>query len=294
MDKIICFGSVNIDCVYQVPHFVRPGETLTAARCDIFAGGKGLNQSIAAARAGSRVYHAGKIGRDGEFLRDMLKAAGVHVRYLVCDRKRLSGQAMIQITPEGENAIIISGGANQCITEAEVRRVIGSADSGDMLLLQNEINHLELIMRSAAERKLKIAVNFAPFDLKTAQALPLELAEYLIVNETEGAELSGRTGQEEILEQLLRQYPDTTVIMTLGAAGAVARTPAGAVSFAASPKVKAIDTTAAGDTFVGYFLDGRRRGLEIEAAMGRACRAAAITVTRPGAAGSIPDAGEVD
>ena len=290
MPRILNFGSVNIDHVYRVPHFVRPKETLSSLEYRRFAGGKGFNQSIALARAGAAVSHAGYIGNDGTWLRDMLAEAGADVTHLqIVDTP--TGHAIINVTPDGQNSIVLYGGANQTVAPDDARRVITSFGEGDYLLLQNEISAMPSIMRLAYEHGLQIVFNPAPMDAQVPR-LPLETVSCLLLNEVEGAQLAGTEQPQAILEVLRRRFPKMTVILTLGPDGVLASDGGSAVSVPA-PRVKVVDTTAAGDTFTGYYLAERLRGASFADALQTACAAAAICVTRAGAAASIPTRAEV-
>lgn len=185
MGKILTFGSLNVDYVYHVPHFVAPGETLAASKREVNCGGKGLNQSIAAARAGAEVFHAGKIGADGQILTDMLSQSGVDISYIQ-HSSGPSGHAIIQVDPSGQNCILLFGGSNQEITTQEVDQVLANFGPGDRIILQNEINNLAYIMQQAAARGLDIVFNPSPIDA-SIQSLPLELVSLLVLNEIEGA-----------------------------------------------------------------------------------------------------------
>ncbi|MBS1369492.1 MAG: ribokinase [Lentisphaeria bacterium] len=286
MKKIVCLGSMNLDHVYRLDHFVRPGETLNSESYSVGCGGKGLNQSIALARAGAPVMHAGKIGRDGGVLRSALEAAGVDVS-LVVEGDIPTGHAVIQVDSKGENAIILFGGANRGITEAEIDAALDAAEGG-ILLLQNEINSLDLIFRKAYERGIPVAFNFAPFDPEAAKALPLGLLSYLIVNEIEGAGVAGVEDPKAILVALKANYPECRVILTLGKAGSAFLGDDGMMVTVPPYPAEVVDTTSAGDTFIGYLFAGLLEGMELKAAMELATRASAITVSRPGAADSIP------
>ena len=279
---IVNFGSLNVDYVYQVDHFVRPGETLAAAAFNVFAGGKGANQSVALARAGASVMHAGRLGRRDTWLRDKLAAAGVDPRLIeLVDGP--SGHAIIQVNRQGENSIVLFGGANQTVTPAQIRKVMARARRGDVLLLQNEINDIAEIMRQGAAAGLLIALNPAPMSAAVKE-YPLDLVDTLIVNEIEAEQLLGGNGA--------RLKPGAELVLTLGARGARYEAGGRRLAVPAEP-VHAVDTTAAGDTFIGYFLAARAAGADPEAALRLACRAAAVCVTRPGAMDSIPLRAEV-
>ena len=241
--KVLNFGSLNIDHVYRVADFVRPGETISAIGYAKFAGGKGLNQSIALARAGMTVLHAGRIGTDGIFLKELLAENQVDCSQLVISENEHSGHAVIQVTDAGENSIVLFGGANQNISDAQIQSAMSVMDPGDFLLLQNEISAMPEILRAAAKRGLRIFFNPAPMNRKVF-SYPLELVDTFIVNETEG--------------EALGSLPGKNILMTLGAQGARYSPAHGGkgVAIPAAPVDKVVDTTAAGDTFIGYFSRG--------------------------------------
>ena len=160
--RILNFGSLNLDYVYQVDHFVQPGETLSAQSRAVKAGGKGLNQSVALSRAGAAVCHAGCFGADGVVLKDLLEENGVDTAFLL-PVPEAQGHTVIQVSPEGENCILLYGGSNRCIPEEHIRRVLGSFSRGDWLVLQNEINSLPLIVELASARGLQIVLNPSPY-----------------------------------------------------------------------------------------------------------------------------------
>ncbi|MFA7159649.1 MAG: ribokinase [Kiritimatiellia bacterium] len=284
--RILNYGSLNLDLVYAVPHIARPGETISSASRRVHAGGKGANQSVAAARAGGKIYHAGKVGRDGEWLVEKLSKAGVDARF-VSTAKENTGHAVIQVDFKGENAIFIFPGANQLMTRAGIDGVLDNFSAGDYLMLQNEINEISYLMHSARERRMKVCFNPAPMDGRVAR-YPLRKASFLILNETEGAALAGRSGPEAILRRLSQQYPETEIVLTMGKQGAVAVGPGAPAIRAPAFRVRAVDTTAAGDTFIGYYVAGRASGMDLGPCLRQACAAAALCVTRPGAMDSIP------
>lgn len=288
--KVLNFGSLNIDYVYSVDHFVRPGETIPSIKHCRYVGGKGCNQSIALALAGARVFHAGMIGGDGLFLKERLNKAGADTRFVsVVDGP--SGHAIIQVNRRGENAILINGGANQMITASFVRNVLKRFGNNGILLLQNEISSIPEIMKEACRRGLRILFNPAPMT-REVKTYPLQLVDCFIVNEIEGAELTGEKKPELIASVMRRRYPNASVVITLGSKGVLFCDDSSIIKTSAM-KVSAVDTTAAGDTFTGYFVAGLAAGRPIRSALRLACKAAAICVTRPGAADSIPRLSEV-
>ena len=283
--RITNFGSCCIDNVYRVPHFVRPGETLPTLSHDIYPGGKGLNQSLALAAAGASVQHAGRVGADGEWLRTLLAERGVDVELLRVG-EGASGHAVIQVNPAGENAIVIFGGTNRSMSDEDVADVLSQCRVGEYLLLQNEINRTPEIMKAAASRELKVVFNAAPM-ADDVLAYPLEIVSLFVVNEIEGQALSGKTRPEEIIDEMLARFPGAGVALTLGDQGAMYGDESQRLVQPAF-RVDAVDTTGAGDTFTGYFLEGLSGGADTAVALRTACQAAAICVTRPGAASSIP------
>ena len=289
--KILNFGSLNIDHVYSVDHIVRPGETLSSSRYQRFCGGKGLNQSIALARAGAQVLHAGKVGAEGLFLKERLARDGVNAEYVdVVDDP--GGHAIIQVDPRGENSIVLFGGANKAITRADAARPLEAMSPGDFLLLQNEISAMADIMALASQKGLRIAFNPAPFGPEVPE-YPLDAVDVFFVNETEGQGLTGEQDPQAMLRAMRARFPKASLVLTLGAEGALFANPRERHQVDAVP-VEAVDTTAAGDTFIGFFLAEFAKGGAIPLCLGRACRAAALCVARPGAADSIPLLGELE
>ena len=288
--KILNFGSLNLDLVYQMPHFVRAGETLSSTGFSRNVGGKGLNQSVALAKAGAEIYHAGLVGEDGEMLRAFLADNGVDTRF-VRTIDQPSGHAVIQVVPEGNNCIFLYGGANQCVTEAFIQEVLENFGPGDFLVLQNEINKIDAIIHAAHARGMQVVLNPSPVadNLKT---LPLEKISWFILNEIEGAELSGETEADRILDKLTALYPHAKIVLTLGGDGSVYAGDGERVRQRAY-RVQAVDTTAAGDTFTGFFFAAVADGVPAAEALRRASKASSISVTRPGAAASIPTLNEV-
>lgn len=288
--KVLNFGSVNIDYTYQVPHFVRPGETLSASVVTRNAGGKGFNQSIALARAGCDVHHAGHIGADGMFLKELLSENGVAADLLTVEETG-TGNAIIQVDESGANCIILYGGANQTMDIDFIRSVISGFGAGDMIVLQNEINCMDEILKEAHDAGLTIALNPAPMNDRISRDA-MALADWLILNETEAGDLTGKEDWEEQLAALGTLFPKTSFLLTLGTRGSVCRQGDATFKMGAC-KVDAVDTTAAGDTFLGFFLACITSGKDAETALLTATRASAIAVTRPGAAQSVPTLEEV-
>ena len=290
MPKILSYGSLNLDYVYRVPHFVAPGETLAPSGRDIHCGGKGLNQSVAAARAGGTVFHAGKVGGDGQALLAMLTQNAIDTQF-VTTSDAPTGHAIIQVEPGGQNCILLFGGSNREITQGEIDRAVLHFGPGDWLILQNEISNVEYLIGAAARRGMSIAFNPSPFEAEPFE-FPLHLLSLLIFNEIEGATLAGSDDENVILDRLRQRLPNTGLLMTLGRRGCVYDDGTQRLAQPAYP-VKAVDTTAAGDTFAGYFIACLSGGMSPARCLALASRAAAIAVSKPGAAPSIPTMQEV-
>lgn len=290
MRKILNFGSLNADYVYTVDHIVRGGETISSSRMQVFPGGKGLNQSIALARAGLSVFHAGLVGTDGDFLLETLQKDGIDTHFVgQLDMK--SGHTVIQVDSGAQNAILLFGGSNRAITEEYADSVLAHFSAGDLLLVQNEISALPHIIRRAREIGMEIWLNPSPMDAG-ALACDLSAVSVFLVNEVEGEQLTGTTDPEEILNRMTARYPNAATVLTLGSAGAwYARGEARA--FCPAETVQAVDTTAAGDTFTGYLIRGVLDGLAPQDALRLAAKASAIAVSRPGASPSIPKYEEI-
>ena len=289
--RILNFGSLNIDYVYSVEHFVRPGETISADAMQKFCGGKGLNQSAALARAGAQVYHAGCVGSDGRFLIEALKASGVHTQY-VAELDEPSGHAVIQVDARGQNCILLYGGTNQRITDRQIDEVLSHFEAGDWLLLQNEVNNLPYVMEKAHKIGLKIAINPSPMNDKI-NVLPLETVDLFFLNEIEGEALTKKQDKDEIATRLLEKYPNASIVLTLGKQGAI-YTDGQIEVFQPIIDAPVVDTTAAGDTFTGFFLQAVCEGKSPEEALKLATAASAVAVSRKGAMPSIPTRAEAD
>jgi ribokinase len=291
--KILVFGSLNIDMVFSVDHIVVPGETISSTSLVKSAGGKGANQAAALAKAGMPVYMAGKIGKDGLFLTELLRSYGVNTDHIKV-YEGATGQAIIQVDGQGQNSIVLFAGGNYAIAEGEIGPVLDAFGREDLLVLQNEIIHTGKIMEAAKKRGLRICLNPSPYDEKIEE-LPLDLADILFVNELEGSSLAGMAEDsppEAVLDALVSRFPRAEIVLTLGKRGARY----GRAAFRAGGEIidlPVVDTTGAGDTFTGYFIAARAGGADVPAALALACRASSIAVSRQGAMESIPLAAEV-
>ena len=276
-------GSINIDYIYGMPHLVRPGETLAATRFDEALGGKGANQSIAIARAGGKVFHAGMIHRDDDHWLAGMTLAGVDTQ-LILRGDTPTGHAIVAVDDDGENQIILAPLSNASLPEDLITSVLTAAGPGDWALTQNETNLTAPYLRAAKERGLLICYSAAPFVAETTAEL-LPLVDVLIINAIEADALSKAVGKP------VDQFGVPHLIITRGSDGADYLGKDGAFHIAAIP-VHAVDTTGAGDTYLGYMLAHLDQGVSVADAMAMAGAAAAIQVTRHGASTAIPDINE--
>ncbi len=285
------FGSLNLDVVYQVPRIATTGETVAAKSVDVFPGGKGLNQSIALARAGAEVFHAGLVGEDGGILEEALRESGVDIRYLNRTKTR-TGNAVIQVDETGRNSIVLFGGANRENSLEYIEETLSHFHEGDCLVLQNEVNLLDELIDRAYEKGMSIALNPSPYN-GLLDRCRLDKVDLFLLNEVECRQMTGEKTPEEGLDALCESYPRAEFVLTLGEEGAFFGATRQSVFCPALP-VEAIDTTGAGDTFTGYFLAAYwGKGLSAERSLQTATVGAALSVTRKGAAGAIPTREEV-
>ncbi|WP_372610923.1 ribokinase [Halomonas sp.] len=281
-------GSINLDHVYRVPHLVAPGETLASREYRVGLGGKGANQSLAMALAGGEVAHWGRLGRQDAWAREILARAGVDVSSLALVDEP-SGHAIIQVDDLGENAILLFAGANHGFQPEAIEASLDTTRPGDWLLAQNECNGLVEIMEGAHRRGVSIAFNPAPMTDSVA-SLPLTHCRLLFVNRSEAARLGDvepSASAETLLDALAAKLTDVETVLTLGGEGAWYQH--GSERFhQAALAVEPVDTTGAGDTFIGYYLAALQAGLPVPDCLARATMAAALCVQHPGAADSIP------
>ena len=288
--KVLNFGSLNLDYVYAVDHMVTAGETLASRGMQTFCGGKGLNQSIALARAGVPVYHAGLIGEEGEILFETCRESGVNTAFI----RRIpgkSGHTIIQVDRGGQNCILLYGGANRSMPREYVDEVLENFGKGDMVLLQNEINLLDYIINRAYERGMEIVLNPSPYD-HHLDSCDFSRVSWFLLNEIEGWQVTGEKEPDHILAKLRELYPKARVVLTLGSEGSVYQYKEERYRQGIF-KVEVRDTTAAGDTFTGYFIASILEGMSVPDGLRLAARASAIAVSRDGATSSIPMREEV-
>ncbi|KAF9428125.1 hypothetical protein BGZ76_002055 [Entomortierella beljakovae] len=326
MPKVLVYGSINIDDFYVVPHIVRSGETISSSSYTVSAGGKGANQSVALGRAGTDVYHAGKIGKDGEWVKNLMEKAGVNTSHIKISEKDATGRAIIQLSEEShDNAIVLFPGTNSKVTLEEAQHVLQDFHPGDWIVMQNEISSGGEIMRAAKERGMTVCFNPSPMSAELPDQYPMQLVDYLLINEIEAQEFhsyltskakghpistSSNISPSECLEALEREYVQISgIILTLGGDGLVARFRINQEE----DKLKefkmgivqndVVNTTGAGDTFSGYFVANlvrnQRSGQgfteeQFKDALLEASHAASLAVGKEGAMDSIPLKDEVD
>jgi len=283
--KVLNFGSLNIDYVYPVDHIIIPGETEPAGDVMENCGGKGLNQSIALAKAGVKVAHAGLVGEEGQILIDKCIENNVDTTFIRKIPGR-SGHTIIQVDKNGQNSIILFGGSNRKFTKEYIDEVLAGFEKGDIIVLQNEVNLLDHIIDEAYKKGMMIVLNPSPYD-SAIEKCDLKKISLFILNEIEGEQITGKKDPDEILNDLAGRFPEAKIVLTLGSEGSVYRYKDETYRQGIF-KVKAVDTTAAGDTFTGYFISSIIDGLSVPEGLRLAAKASSITVTRPGATDSIP------
>ncbi len=287
--SIVNVGSINVDHVYRVAHFTEAGETQTALEYQVGLGGKGLNQSIAIVRAGGDVAHVGAIGRDDSWTPAELEKIGLDLS-AVARVDAPTGHAIIEVDSEGENRIVIVGGANQTLRESAIEAAL-RVDGVNYLLTQSETNAVEQCFRLAKTHDIPLIFSPAPCD-ESLRELPLELAKYIVLNEIELMQLAGEDDFDRAVGALKSRCPSTNFVVTLGGDGVEFIGVEDTIVLPAEP-VEPVDTTGAGDCFLGYFAAGLDIGLTHIEALERATQAAAIAVTRAGAVSAIPELKEL-
>ncbi len=289
--KVLNFGSLNLDYTYAVEHIVREGETVSSKGVTLNLGGKGFNQSVALARAGVPVYHAGLVGEEGLDFYDKCQECGIKTDYIKTVAGRC-GHTIIQVDDEGQNSIVLYGGANHKNTKEYVDEVLKNFETGDILVLQNEINELSYIIEQAFAKGMTIVLNPSPMDERIDEC-DLGKISIFVLNETEGQQLTGETTPATIVAAMHANYSNAKVMLTLGKSGCIYHH-GDEEYYQAAFDVDAVDTTAAGDTFTGFFIAGLIKQMPIRDILVMASKASAIAVTKPGAAASIPFMSEVE
>ncbi len=296
MAGVFVVGSINQDFVLKVERRPGPGETVTGAELSLFPGGKGANQAVAAARLGAEVAMLGRVGEDpfGGELIENLRDNRIDTSRVETVPDAPTGSAFITVTPDGENAIVVSPGANRRFGPDEVEAVSGDLREARVLLAQLEVglDAVETAARIVAGNGGRFLLNLAPPREVTEELL--RLADPIVVNEHEAAFLLGEDARdpEESAGKLLDPGPPSAVV-TLGAAGAILAV-GGSTRHFPAPEVEAVDTTGAGDAFVGALAAKLAEGAPLEESVPYAVLAGAVAVTREGAQGSLPTPEDVE
>ena len=294
--EITVVGSANLDLVVEVDHVPLVGETVLGGDLRRIPGGKGANQAVAAARLGRRVAMVGRLGADeaGTILRAALDADGVDTSALLTTQGTPNGVALISVDADGDNAIVVSPGANGRVDADDVARAGPFVSEASVLLLQLEVP-VAAVTAAALAARGTVILNPAPAPSEPLPPALLDAIDVLVPNQTELAILTGHVGVVDatIAAELARSLPSPVVVVTLGAAGALVVTDE-AIVHVAAPEVEPVDTTAAGDSFCGAMADALVRGLDIVDAVRWAVRVGAATTLRPGAQPSLPTPAEVD
>ena len=277
--RILNVGSLNLDHFYKVPQPAHLGAVVFGTHLGEKAGGRGLHQSIALARAGCDVFHAGIVGNDGGRLLMMLDENCIDTRFVRVLSGAKTGHAILQIDQDGEHCALVCHGANHCVDHSFVDEVLSSFDSEDVLLLQNEMNCIDYLLEKGHERGMQIVFNPAPFTDDLLQ-LPLEYVDTMILNYSEGSCLTGETEPDDIMHALRERCPQAVIALTLGADGAILSD--GTQVFSQeSYDVPVRSTTAAGDVFLGFFVACYKdKRMAPDQALKLATKAAALTISR--------------
>jgi len=289
--KVLNFGSLNLDYTYQVPHIVREGETISSNDVQMHLGGKGFNQSVALARAGVPVYHAGLVGEEGLDFYDACEECGIKTDYIKTVTGRC-GHTIIQVDDDGQNSIVLFGGANQKNTKEYVDEVLKNFETGDILLLQNEVNELPYIIDQAFAKGMTIVLNPSPMN-EIIDECDLGKVSIFVLNETEGQQLTGQTTPTTIVAAMEASFANAKIVLTLGKGGSIFHH-GDEELYQAAFDVNTVDTTAAGDTFTGFLIAGILKKQPMRDVLVNASKAAALAVQKQGAAQSIPFMSEVE
>lgn len=277
-------GSINIDHIYRLDHLPRAGETLASRDYGLGLGGKGANQSVAAARAGSRTVHLGAMSDADDWVIGRLQQAGVETSAIARMAGVPTGHAIILVDEAGENSIILHAGANRAIEPAQLDAALAAITPRDILLMQNETALQAEAARRAHAAGARVVYSAAPFSIEALEAV-IDSVSIIALNTIEARDLFDRLGED---------LPVDGLLITHGAEGAEYRDlRAGRTYRQPAFAVRAVDTTGAGDCFAGWFAAGLDRGEDYPTALRHAAAAAALQVTRKGAGDAMPDRNEV-
>ncbi|MFT4014277.1 MAG: ribokinase [Paracoccus sp. (in: a-proteobacteria)] len=281
---IFNLGSINIDHIYRLAALPQAGETISSLGYSLGLGGKGANQSVAAARAGAKVVHLGAMGTGDGWVTQRLASAGVTTGHIARLPDQATGHAIILVDASAENSIVLHGGANQALPRSILADDLAGIGPGDILLMQNETNLQPETAQVARAGGATVIYSAAPFEIEALRAV-LPHVSILAVNEGEARQTFAAFGED---------LPVQGILITKGGEGAEYRDLAGGRTFAQPAfQVQPVDTTGAGDCFAGWFAAGLSRGEDVPTALRHAAAAAAVQVTRRGAGDAMPDRDEV-
>lgn len=301
-NRVTVIGSLNVDTILEIPRLPKPGETLAMHNQSFAGGGKGSNQGIAAGRAGADTYFIGKIGDDtnGKFMINSMKESGINVDQVTITKDAKTGQAFILLDDKGQNSILVYGGANQKLAVDDVKNAENTIADSDFIITQFEtpLDVAEAAFKTAKANDVVTILNPAP----ARQAIPaslLAVSDLVVPNETESQTLTGVeiTDEASMVKAADKMHAmgAKCVIITVGSKGAFYHTADGNTGFVDAFKVKAVDTTAAGDTFIGALSSQLKKDMSnLPEAIWFANRASSITVQRMGAHPSIPTLAEIE
>lgn len=297
MPDILVVGSLNADLVVQTPHFPQPGETISGSDLQIIPGGKGANQAVASARQGASVVMVGRVGNDsfGPELINNLKQNNVDTSYVQIDPQSATGTAIIVVDVNGQNSIVLSPGGNGRVSSADVANVPFSDHKLLLLQLEIPIETVTYSAQRAKERGLRVLLNPAP-----AYTLPdalISLPDFILPNETELSLLTDQpvndVSSAEKAAKVLLERGAQNVIVTLGANGTLIATGT-QVKHVDPYKVNVVDTTAAGDAFIGGFASALLQNKSLEDAVRYGCACGALATIKFGAQPSLPTREEAE
>lgn len=298
-NKIAVLGSINVDTTYHVERFPQPGETISALSKSSAAGGKGANQAVAAVRSGAKTYFIGKVGDDneGKFMLNSLKDEGIDTTYIRIDKGHGTGTAAITLNANGQNDIMVYGGANQALTVDDLDGTENVFDDIDFLISQFETPQVVTAAAFKEAKKHNVTTILNPAPAKTIHPDLLEYTDMVTPNETESAVLSGikLNGEDSMMKtaEFFASHGVKYTLITLGSKGVFYAEPNGH-GLVPAFKVKAVDTTAAGDTFIGAMASQLHKNLDnVEDALVYGQRASSLTVQQMGAMPSIPTGDKV-
>lgn len=300
-NQVTVLGSLNVDTTLRIARMPQPGETLSTENKSSAAGGKGANQAVAAARAGAQTRFIGKVGNDeaGRFMVESLNNDGIDTNAIITDKTVGTGSAFILLDEEGQNSILVYGGSNQQIKPAEVTAVESEIAKADFLIAQFETPQDATLAAFTVAKKHNVTTILNPAPAAKIDPAILKVTDLVVPNETESAVLTGievtDVASMDANADKFREMGVKNLIITVGSKGAYYNTEAAGAGFVPAFKVKAVDTTAAGDTFIGALSSQLKTDLSnIEAALTFAQRASSLTVQGLGAMPSIPTLAQIN